>query len=97
MMIIGIRQVEVEEDIDQNSETFEMEMEIENSNQGSYTTFIEMSVYSLSIEKINFIVNFEMIDIFYLDIEELPEAVMQLHAGQYLAHRGKIIYYGIKK
>ena len=49
MMIIGIRQVEVEEDIDQNSETFEMEMEIENSSQGSYTTFIEMSVYLLSI------------------------------------------------
>ena len=53
MMIIGIRQVEVEEDIDQNSETFEMEMEIENSNQGSYTTFIEMSVYLLSIYFIN--------------------------------------------
>ena len=50
MMIIGIRQVEVEEDIDQNSETFEMEMEIENSSQGSYTTFIEISVYLLSIE-----------------------------------------------
>ena len=49
MMIIGIRQVEVEEDIDQNSETFEMEMEIENSSQGNYTTFIEMSVYLLSI------------------------------------------------
>ena len=37
------------------------------------------------------------INIFYLDIEELPEAVKQLHAGQYLAPRGKIIYYGIKK
>ena len=33
-----------------------------------------------------------MIDIFHLDIEELPEAVMQSHVGQYLAPRGKIIY-----